>query len=1108
MLSHLEPDEDGAKTAVQALSPFSPRSHKRKAPAVAAIDDVASPAKKAKPPADGASRQGSFSPATPRRARDQVSQSSPVRARSFVDASGFFSSPPGKAKGRDLSLPDLDQRKLELLEARLLGRKAGTTPSAVFSPPRSTRSGDRGSRSAFRTRDLSGPGDGLFNVASPQSSQASSPSATPRSRRSQASVARSGRASNDALAVAPLPSGVAPRPLPALSPRTKGGGPDDSFEEETEDEDDEDEVEEMVTFEGDADDHRTTKTPADRESQASPNGNRIVLQMTDSMIHSQVGPDRSPTHSGAVHVSSQGSPVRSHAEDAHPFQFRSLLDGEFYSPPPGSHPPVAAPSKPAPGTGTGEKKRIRKFTEAEDQLLTGGVARHGTDWEEVAKFAFPGGDRTAEQVKSRWKRLTKKKKDEAQGSQLASEATPLASEAVKPLHSSPVAGEVTAPRALADVVDLTSPIKLGGKGHRPYVNSPHEDAVGSGGPSAVNSPTKLGSAAKGHHARPIYEYFSRRDGASMPVPGKGSRFPEREHTVDGSGAREFPDSWRREQEQMKLQAAQLLAKLQEQEKEKASLQNKLDELERQREDLVQRHSSVVREAESKILEAQQNKKAQLERSRTILTELLTTQAREKAREKRRKCNENSLRLASMTVERSGMELQERWEEGYEFQEVEDKISRIAVEKEEIEKRRKLLTKRRNLVPKPAPAADGVFAVPDPPQKDATAKPRKGAGSSRTATEEEPLSLQDFYEQDEILKLRIGTLRKEEAELNAYLAKLQIDRNQHVREMRRIRDENASRFNNNPILCERYLLMELLGRGGFSEVWKAWDLNEMTIVAVKIHSLNSQWSEERKRSYTRHAIREYRIHKSLVHPRIIRLWDVFEIDDTSFATVLDFNDGVDLETYLQTVKTIPEREARSIITQVVSALKYLNELPKPIIHYDLKPGNILLSNGEVRITDFGLSKILEPASTEDGDAGFGGRREFGPREMELTSQGAGTYWYLPPEVFERSRGGPPMISSKVDVWSLGVIFYEILYGEKPFANDKSQQSILRTDTITMEAHSLVFPAKPAVSQETKDFIRRLLEYRKDKRPDVLAIANDPYINVALGKQSTAKSGATL
>lgn len=403
-----------------------------------------------------------------------------------------------------------------------------------------------------------------------------------------------------------------------------------------------------------------------------------------------------------------------------------------------------------------------------------------------------------------------------------------------------------------------------------------------------------------------------------------------------------------------------------------------------------------------------------------------------------------------------MELQERWEEGYEFQEVEEKLAKIAADKEDCERRRKILAKRRNIVAKPE-SKDG-FAVPEPrPSK------RKGSAATMASEEEGPISPQDFAEQDEILKLRVLTLKKEESELNTYLGKLQVERNAHVRELRRIRDENGSRFSGNPILHKRYLLLELLGRGGFSEVWKAFDLNEMGIVAVKIHSLNSAWSDDRKRSYTRHAIREYKIHKELSHPRIIRLWDVFEIDDSSFATVLDFNEGMDLETYLQTVKQIPEREARSIIAQVVSALKYLNELPNPVIHYDLKPGNILLSNGEVRITDFGLSKIIEPAEADaDGNRG----KEFGAKEMELTSQGAGTYWYLPPEVFERRRDGAPRISSKVDVWSLGVIYYEILFGEKPFANDKSQQSILRTDTITMEAHSLVFPNKPAVSQDTK------------------------------------------
>lgn len=84
------------------------------------------------------------------------------------------------------------------------------------------------------------------------------------------------------------------------------------------------------------------------------------------------------------------------------------------------------------------------------------------------------------------------------------------------------------------------------------------------------------------------------------------------------------------------------------------------------------------------------------------------------------------------------------------------------------------------------------------------------------------------------------------------------------------------------------------------------------------------------------------------------------------------------------------------------------------------GNILLGSGqiagEIKITDFGLSKLM----TEDlynPDIG-----------MDLTSQGAGTYWYLPPECFETGRE-PPKISSKVDIWSLGIIFFQCLFGKK-------------------------------------------------------------------------------
>ena len=296
-----------------------------------------------------------------------------------------------------------------------------------------------------------------------------------------------------------------------------------------------------------------------------------------------------------------------------------------------------------------------------------------------------------------------------------------------------------------------------------------------------------------------------------------------------------------------------------------------------------------------------------------------------------------------------------------------------------------------------------------------------------------------------------------------------------------------------MLNDRYLLLMLLGKGGFSEVHKGFDLKEQRYVACKIHQLNKDWKDDKKANYIKHALREYNIHKALEHPRIVKLFDVFEIDANSFCTVLEYCNGHDLDFHLKQNKIIPEKESRSIIMQVVSALKYLNEIKPPIIHYDLKPGNILLTgggfSGDIKITDFGLSKIMD----EDN---------YNPQEgMDLTSQGAGTYWYLPPECFLVGKA-PPKISSKVDVWSVGVILYQCLYGKKPFGQNQSQATILEENTI-LNATEVQFPNKPTVSAEAKNFIKRCLCYRKDERMDVQQMSQDPYLCPPVSKAAAKK-----
>lgn len=301
----------------------------------------------------------------------------------------------------------------------------------------------------------------------------------------------------------------------------------------------------------------------------------------------------------------------------------------------------------------------------------------------------------------------------------------------------------------------------------------------------------------------------------------------------------------------------------------------------------------------------------------------------------------------------------------------------------------------------------------------------------------------------------------------------------------MRGEDNCRFKRNTILKDRYIIVKLIGRGGFSEVLMAYDLQECRHVACKIHSLNTQWSHDRKTNFIRHTVREFRIHRSLNHPQVVEFYDLFEIDANTFCVVLEYCEGGDLDVHVRSNRTyinrcVPEKEARVIMLQVFNALRYFNQIQPPIIHYDLKPGNILLMDGCVKITDFGLSKIMHSEQVQNESHG-----------VELTSQGAGTYWYLPPECFSRGRE-PPKISSKVDVWSAGVIFFQLLYGVKPFGNDQSQQVILSENTIVATATTVNFPSKPAVSSEAKDFIRRCLEYRKDIRPDVLTLCNDPYL----------------
>ena len=328
---------------------------------------------------------------------------------------------------------------------------------------------------------------------------------------------------------------------------------------------------------------------------------------------------------------------------------------------------------------------------------------------------------------------------------------------------------------------------------------------------------------------------------------------------------------------------------------------------------------------------------------------------------------------------------------------------------------------------------------------------------------------------------LDCLLKEKEELCETLKKLETDKYLYLYKQNLFNQEKICTFSplkkeGLPFLNERYQILELIGKGGYSEVYKAYDTYDHKFIACKLIQLNENWPQEIKQSYIKHTIRENLILQNLNHKKIVKLYDTLEINDNAFCNILEYCSGPDLSLYIRkNGGSISEQIAKIIITQILQALMYLNNLTKKIIHYDLKPENILFdSDMNIKITDFGLAKIIEPNT------------EF----VQLTSQGVGTYWYLPPECFEENKNIE--INSKVDIWSLGVILYEIIFNKKPFGQGCSSQKKLVKDKIIQNAYSVEFPENPEISEKCKDFIQNCLKYKQSERYDAFQAFNSEFI----------------
>lgn len=206
-------------------------------------------------------------------------------------------------------------------------------------------------------------------------------------------------------------------------------------------------------------------------------------------------------------------------------------------------------------------------------------------------------------------------------------------------------------------------------------------------------------------------------------------------------------------------------------------------------------------------------------------------------------------------------------------------------------------------------------------------------------------------------------------------------------------------------------------------------------------------------------REVEIQSHLRHPNVLRLFGYF-YDDSKVYLILEYAARGELYRELQRRGRFDERRAAGYVASLASALAYCHA--KHVIHRDVKPENLLLGvAGELKVADFGWS-VHAPNS----------------RRRTL----CGTLDYLPPEMVEGAEHGPA-----VDLWSLGVLAYEFLYGSPPFeaaGHSDTYRRILAVD--------LTFPETPHVSPQAKDLIRKLLVKDPAKRLPLDQVLHHPWI----------------
>lgn len=233
---------------------------------------------------------------------------------------------------------------------------------------------------------------------------------------------------------------------------------------------------------------------------------------------------------------------------------------------------------------------------------------------------------------------------------------------------------------------------------------------------------------------------------------------------------------------------------------------------------------------------------------------------------------------------------------------------------------------------------------------------------------------------------------------------------------------------------RYEIRELIGIGGMANVYRCYDTVDDREVAIKILKDEYLNNEE----FIRRFKNESKAIAVLSHPNIVKVYDV-SFGDMIQYIVMEYIDGITLKEYINQQGTLSWKETVHLITQILMALSHAHS--KGVVHRDIKPQNMmLLSDGTIKVTDFGIARFSNSTRT-------------------MTEQAIGSVHYIAPE---QAKGD--ITDGKTDIYSVGVMMYEMLTGKLPFDGDNAVSVALMHLQVIPEAPRTLNPSIPEGIEE--------------------------------------------